>query len=64
MNVSGPQAPTIIENGTESYDIELTGPGLYFITVQARDEQNKTYTDTAAVQVWDRDALDSLLQAK
>ena len=42
----------------------MTTNGIYFIMVDATDDNNNTYTDTAAVQVLDRAELDALLKAK
>ncbi|MCF6187137.1 MAG: putative Ig domain-containing protein, partial [Desulfobulbaceae bacterium] len=60
----GPGTVEYLETNNNSYRIRLTETGIYIFTVQATDEENNTYTDTVAVQVFDRDELDARLQSK
>ncbi|SPD75284.1 exported hypothetical protein [uncultured Desulfobacterium sp.] len=44
--------------------IRTTGPGIYYFTAQATDNQNNVYEDTIGVVVWDAYSLDTLLKSK
>jgi len=46
------------------YDIQITGEGVYYFTVEVTDAENNLYTDTIAVVVLDQEELDALLKAK
>ena len=64
LSDQGPGAVEYLETSADNHRIRLTEKGLYIFTVQATDEENNTYTDSVAVQVLDRDELDTRLQAK
>jgi hypothetical protein len=53
---------TDTENNNE-YLLAITTPGLYFLTAEA-DYEGTGYSDTIAVLVMDKEALDALLKAK
>jgi hypothetical protein len=60
----GPDTIEFLEPGDDEYRVRMTTKGIYFIMVEATDDDNNTYTDTVAVQVLDRAELDALLKAK
>jgi hypothetical protein len=65
---TGPGSVTFVDNEDGAFHAQaraaLTTTGLYYISVDVDDAGGTTHTDTVAVQVLDRQALDALLQAK
>ncbi|WP_051309765.1 putative Ig domain-containing protein [Desulfogranum japonicum] len=53
-------------SGTEedTWEITMIEPGIYIFTAELQDEDGSIYTDSVAIQVYDRVVLDTLLQAK
>ncbi|MBF0118890.1 MAG: hypothetical protein HQK79_08640 [Desulfobacterales bacterium] len=55
----------IIETQNNSeYKVKIAAKGIYYLTVEALDEQNNSYTDTIAIQVFDQSEFDALLREK
>jgi len=44
--------------------MEITAEGLYFVTAEVRDRENRIYRDTFAVEAADKAGLQALLDAK
>ncbi|OGR05580.1 MAG: hypothetical protein A2511_04685 [Deltaproteobacteria bacterium RIFOXYD12_FULL_50_9] len=65
VSYDGPAVATITETVVENtYDVQINTPGLYIFTVEALDENGIVHADSVAVLVMDKEALDTLLNAK
>ena len=64
FSYSGPDTIEFSDPGDGTYRVRIATTGVYFISAEATDDHNNTYTDTVAVQVLDRTELDALLKAK
>ena len=54
---------TEISSGTDEYEMEITGDGVYYFTVEVAYE-GATYEDTIAVEVLDRLQIDMFFKGK
>ncbi|MBI9090255.1 MAG: hypothetical protein JEZ12_13645 [Desulfobacterium sp.] len=61
---SGPGPVTFLENDKDRFKIEMTTPGVYYLTASAPGPQSTTYSDTLCMIAMDETALDTLLRAK
>jgi hypothetical protein len=65
LSYTGPAEVEILDSATDNeYNVRLITEGIYFFTIQARDELYLIHTDTVAVQVISEEALDALLREK
>jgi hypothetical protein len=65
LSYTGPAEVEILDSATDNeYNARLITEGIYYFTVQARDELYLIHTDTVAVQVLSEEALDALLREK
>jgi hypothetical protein len=64
FSYTGPDTIEFLDPGDGTYRVRMATTGVYFISVEAIDDDNNTYTDTVAVLVLDRAELDALLKAK
>lgn len=64
LGAMGAGPMTFVDNDDGTTSAELTTPGLHYISAQVTDDLGTTHTDTVAVLGLDRQALDTLLQAK
>jgi hypothetical protein len=65
FSYTGPAEIEILDSTTDNeYNAHITTEGIYYFTVQARDELYLIHTDTVAVQVLGEAALDALLKEK
>lgn len=65
LSYTGPAEVEILDSATDNeYNAHITTEGIYYFTVQARDELYLIHTDTVAVQVLSEEALDALLKEK
>jgi len=65
FSYTGPAEVEILDSTTHNeYNVRITTEGIYYFTVQARDELYLIHTDTVAVQVLSEAALDALLKEK
>jgi len=59
----GPGVVEFAENsGLNSYGISIGVPGLYTITLEARDDEGRVYTDSVTVLVNDGEVLETVVQ--
>jgi hypothetical protein len=65
LSYTGPaEVETLAGTADNEYSVRITKEGIYYFTVQARDELYLIHTDTVAVQVLSEAALDALLKEK
>ena len=64
ITYAGADAVNFIENNVDVYRVEMTAPGFYYFTVETKDPDANTHSDTVAVCVTDTHTLDALLKAK
>lgn len=64
LDADGNGTPDLTVSGLDGQSFTYTAPGLYLPRVTVTDAQGTRHTTTAVVQVHDRTALDTLLQAK
>ena len=59
----GPGEVTEISSGTDEYEMEITGDGIYYFSTEVEYE-GTTYSDTIAVTVSNTSDMDSMLKSK
>ncbi|MBU0910426.1 MAG: fibronectin type III domain-containing protein, partial [Proteobacteria bacterium] len=65
VSAVGPAAmDSVTFTDSEHFTTMLSVPGLYLVTAQVTDSASTVYTDSAAILVMDKDALDGLLKGK
>jgi hypothetical protein len=65
LTYTGPAGMEVIESPTPTeYRVRMTATGLYTYIVEAKDQQNNSYSDTVTVMVLNKAELDAMLQAK
>lgn len=66
VSASGPTSDIdyIATGELETMDATINTPGVYVFTIETQDELGNTYSDSVAVQAFDRGQLDALLQGK
>jgi hypothetical protein len=60
----GTTPPEVTAISTEEYKVRMTVEGVYTFTATVTDAQGVTYTDSIAITVLNRNALDALLKGK
>jgi len=65
LSYTGPAEVELLDSTSDNeYNVRIPTEGIYYFTVQARDELYLIHTDTVAVQVLSEAALDALLKQK
>jgi len=65
VSAFGPAAMgSVTFTDSEHFTTMLSVPGLYLVTAQVTDSASTVYTDSAAILVMDKEALDGLLKGK
>ena len=64
VTYTGPADVEFLSTSENEYRVRLNVEGTYFLTAQGTDSAGATYTDTIAISVLSKEALDTLLRSK
>ncbi len=64
LTVSGPGQVTFIDISEDTFDAQMTVPGLYQIVAEVLAPGGEIFGDTVIVKLWDNYALEAMLKAK